>query len=292
MQVSKLLTVQSLPAYWGKWFRCISDSTMKQTDLNIFYQFGVQLETIRKNCQRNSLLIDAFVYCHSNRGWLVSFLEQTKEVSSQLRRSRACVEQILTAVNAICDSPDVQTVGALVSQVESDSIFWAYKNFEDSFTEESRKLQVFMVTPKGTRHTEILLESPEADFTEAQRKVLPPQFVADLRQAARCLVFEVPTACAFHTCRATESLILAYYGLLAKHPWNKAKKDWKIYIEQLIVEGAPKKITTRLDEIREMDRNSYAHPETNVSIEEAPILYGLCSFVNFYMAEEIVKLKP
>jgi len=66
------------------------------------------------------------------------------------------------------------------------------------------------------------------------------------------------------------------------------KKDWKIYIEQLVVEKAPKRITDRLDEIREFDRNSYIHPEVDVTLEEAPILFELCTAVVFWMAKEII----
>ena len=292
MQVPKV-RVRELPAYWGKWFRCVSDSTMKQADLNIFYQFGKQLETIRKNCQRNSLLIDAYMYCHANRGWLVGFLGQTKEVSLHLKRSRARVETILSMVDAICDSPKVHTVGALVAPEESDAIFWAYDSFEECFAEESRKLQVFMVTPKGTRHTEILIENPESDLPENAVPSLPPQFLYDLKQAARCLAFDIPTACAFHIFRGTESLMLAYHEALTKKPWPLPKnRDWGAYITQLERAGALSNITGRLNEIRDKDRNPYIHPEKNVEIQEAKVFYDLCAGVNYYMAEEIAKLNP
>jgi hypothetical protein len=86
--------------------------------------------------------------------------------------------------------------------------------------------------------------------------------------------------------------MLAYYELLAGHEWKFAKRDWKIYIEQLRKEKALPKITTRLDEIRAMDRNAYAHPESNVLPDEAQVLFQLCSAVNYYMLEEIVRLTP
>ncbi len=60
--------------------------------------------------------------------------------------------------------------------------------------------------------------------------------------------------------------------------------------EQLAKEGAPKSITARLDEIRELDRNTYIHPDKNVSLEEAPVLFELCSGVVFQMGQELKKL--
>jgi hypothetical protein len=78
--------------------------------------------------------------------------------------------------------------------------------------------------------------------------------------------------------------------MLAKKPWNFKKKDWKIYVEQLVKEGAPRRLTDRIDEIRETDRNPYAHPDLNVSLEEAPILFELCTGVIFQLAQEMEKL--
>ncbi len=54
-----------------------------------------------------------------------------------------------------------------------------------------------------------------------------------------------------------------------------------------MVEKAPKRIADRLDEIREFDRNSYIHPDVDVTPEEAPILFELCTAVIFWMAKEM-----
>ena len=106
------------------------------------------------------------------------------------------------------------------------------------------------------------------------------------------LAFDIPTACAFHICRATESLILKYYEALSGHGWTFKKRDWKIYVEQLVKENAPRHITDRLDEIRELDRNAYTHPDRDVTVEEAPIQFELCTSVMFQMADEISRKMP
>jgi len=40
-----------------------------------------------------------------------------------------------------------------------------------------------------------------------------------LKEAGRCLAFDLPTACAFHICRATEALMLTYYEALTGNAW-------------------------------------------------------------------------
>jgi hypothetical protein len=61
------------------------------------------------------------------------------------------------------------------------------------------------------------------------------------------------------------------------------------YNECLAKNGAPKSITNRLEEIRE-DRNSYAHPNVTISLEDAPIIFSLCNEVIRRMAKEIERL--
>ena len=278
-----------IPAYWGQWFKPVSGTDMKLTNLNIFLQLGMSLQGMCDELRAGKEIGELLLAVTIPREWLAAFLWQTQDMGHYLKESREKANDLLTTINEIYSPRRVETA----KPTQSEEVTWLVRgvgDFQLAFEREHRNLAVFTVTPKGTRDTAILIENPQEDFTEAQRKVLPDQFVADLKQAARCLVFEVPTACAFHTCRATESLILAYYKVLSKHDWAHKKKDWKIYIEQLVVEGAPKKITSRLDEIRDMDRNSYVHPETNVTREEAPILYTLCAAVNYYMADEIVRL--
>jgi hypothetical protein len=177
-----------------------------------------------------------------------------------------------------------------LTQFECSQIFSGKKEFEKAFEREHRNLQVFVVTPKGTRDTQLLIEEPECDMPEHLISVLPAQYLRDLKQAARCLAFDIPTACTFHVCRATESLMLAYYAFLNGHPWQLPKnRNSDQYITHLHNEGALTKITNRLREIKDTDRNAYIHPDQNVSIEEAKVLYGLCSGVDYYMAEEIAK---
>jgi hypothetical protein len=112
--------------------------------------------------------------------------------------------------------------------------------FEEKFEREYRYLDVFTVTQKGIYDTRMLMLRPEEKFPIRVRNRLPEQTLLDLREAAKCLAFDIPTACAFHICRATEAL-LAYYEVLSGHTWSLPKnRDWKAYIDHLAKEGAPK----------------------------------------------------
>lgn len=272
---------------WGNLLWRIGDGTLKATNLNMFYELGSVLERMHEKLSVETHVADLYGYMVVPHNGLISFLESTKDMP--LKDTRAAAQQLQAAIRAAWKSFQLNPDRNLTLD-EVHAISWPKEEFDRAFEREHRNLDVFTVTKKGIYDTRALFENPEEKFPPNIRKVLPTQMLHDLKEAGRCLAFEIPTACAFHVCRGTEAVILAYYELLAKHPWNFKKKDWKIYVEQLCKEKAPNRITNRLDEIREFDRNSYIHPDVNVTLEEAPILFELCTGVVFLMGQEMGKV--
>jgi hypothetical protein len=264
---------------------------MKETDLNIFYQMGASFGYLAGNNLRTGQdIADLIINLTFPRVWLHKFLAQTEEFGRYLNDSRAAAGEFLRLIEELF-VPDRLQDRRPVTQQECTQLFSAKENFESCFERETKSLRVFTVTPKGTYDTTALIETPEADFPDRMRAVLPAKFIDDLKQAARCLVFDIPVGCAFHVCRATESLMICYYEKLAKQSWPYPRnREWSAYIDHLVKQGAPATVTTRLREIKDMDRNPCIHPDRDVSPEEARVLYRLCSAVNYYMAEEILKL--
>ncbi len=260
---------------------------MKRTNLNIFYHLGESLANLH-DLEAGMPMHDAIMELVIPRMWLYQFIEETRDVS--LPETKASAQRLYTAIDDLLKETAKTNFKNPLGQPVVQAISQEFANFEKQFDEEHKHLAVFTVLPKGLYDMSALIDTPEKKFPANIRSLMPEQMLRDFKQAALCLAFEIPTACAFHICRGTEALMLKYYELLSKHPWSFKKKDWKIYIEQLAIEGAPKKITTRLDEIRDMDRNSYTHPDTNVTVEEAPVLFELCTGVIFYMAQEVQRL--
>lgn len=226
------------------------------------------------------------------RIWLVFFLGQINDVN--LPSTRATAQGIYDLLGEyqkrLKDASDAND-----NETELGDLFIRRLNeeldaFELLFERESRRVTVFAVTRKGIYDMEALIESAEKRFPDNLIKVMPELTVNDMREAGRCLAFNTPTACAFHVCRGTEALMITYYEALTGQKWPYKKRDWKMYNDQLAANGAPKAITNRLDEIRE-DRNAYAHPDITVPMDEAPVVFELCSGVIYLMAKEIEKIE-
>jgi hypothetical protein len=100
----------------------------------------------------------------------------------------------------------------------------------------------------------------------------------EVRQAGRCLAFDIPTAAAFHIIRATESVIREYYQLILGSLPKMKMRNWGAYIRNLQTSGkADAGVIAILNHIKETYRNPILHPESVVSLEESQIIVSLCA---------------
>jgi len=224
---------------------------------------------------------------------LHSFLHQMKNAPCPrtLAAAKALDEQYAELQEAALRD-NQSTDNSVLTRDVARRIDALFAEFERELEIDSPRLPIFCLTEKGDLDITILLENATKKYPADLRKVMPVHVLDDVREAGRCLVFELPTACAFHVCRATEGLMRAYYKKLTESDWpppppSKLRRDWAVLVGQLGVSGAPKKITQRLDEVRE-DRNSFAHPDVTVSLEDGPIVYGLCTNIMHLMAKEMI----
>jgi len=281
--------VRKLAKYWGEWFSPLGDGDMKETNLNIFYHFGESLKDLDAHIQVGMERGQLYAYLIRPEEWVTAFLKETEELMPMLKDTRGSAQALADNIHGMMKA----TIGHWqqpTTQAELHALLEGKQAIEKHLEREHRNLCVFTVTRKGIYDTRALIERPEDMFPEKLHSVLGQQMLDDLRQAGRCLAFEVPTACAFHVCRGTEAVTIKYLELLMKQPWPFPKtRDWNAYITHLGKNGAPKRITDRLEEIRD-DRNSYIHPDINVTLEEAPIIFGMCTDVVFLIGQEMSKL--
>jgi hypothetical protein len=275
-------SIRSVPQHWGRWFSPLKAGNMKQTNLNIFYQLGASLEGLRE-IKPEMEWVDFIMKSSLPVDWLQHLLKEIQDVPFPDTRDAA--QRLLAALQFSSNPGDVYRH---IAQSEVVNIWNLKEEFEKEFEREHHNLSVFTVLPKGIYDTRLLIDTPENEFPETVRAVFTTQIIHDLKQAGRCLAFECPTASAFHTFRATEALLLKYYEVVTGKPWDKPQRDWEKYVEALQkLPNSNKDVLSRLDDIRKLDRNPYTHPDRNVTLDEAPMLFRLTHGVMYRMAEEI-----
>ncbi len=179
-----------------------------------------------------------------------------------------------------------------VDYFQAHNITAGIKEFENVFAAELQALDTYFISQKAIYSTPDLIERADYSFPEEIRKVLPDEAKLDIRQAGRCLAFDLPTAAGFHILRAVETAIRLYYNVVTKGTASPKTRNWGVYIRVLRKHGADPKIVSVLDQIRDMHRNPVIHPEVFLSIDEATVLFGVAQSAIVAMAIDIQKRQP
>jgi len=184
--------------------------------------------------------------------------------------------KLLNFVNAVIETTPEKPLSMekKLDFMEAWHITNSLTEFETVFSAELQTLASYFVSQKLIYSTTDLIERPENLFPENIRQALPRQCVDDIKQAGKCIAFDIPTAAAFHILRATESVIRLYYTHVVGHPPKSQMRNWGAYVKNLAAAGADTKITGFLDHIREQYRNPIFHPDEMLTSDDSVILLG------------------
>jgi hypothetical protein len=184
-----------------------------------------------------------------------------------------CVEQInglLSAVKALLPSKD--QIERKLTSYEVVGVQQALNALETALSIQFSQVNTYRVTPKGTHDVKILIEASYETFgrywygmSELAR--------GDWQSGARCLAFELPTACGFHVVRAMEAVIVDFLNRTDKTP---SRRDLYHYVQLMRELGTSEEATDLVEQIRKHHRNPLMHPEDVLDVPTALSLYDLC----------------
>lgn len=150
---------------------------------------------------------------------------------------------------------------------------------------ESEGHVAYVATDK--RYTvEKLGENVWSLFADNVKRCLPSIALTDVEEAGKCILFERPTAAAFHLMRAVESTLKEYS--ITAGCTVKDNSTWGSLIVSL--RALPKKndvLLDHLDAIRRNFRNPTQHPEKLYDLQEVQDLFGLCIDVINRLCKEL-----
>jgi hypothetical protein len=200
-----------------------------------------------------------------------------------LRSSVASASQLNESINHITTKNwDDDVTFYEIANVKS-----RYTTFRTAFTAELGILNCYFVTQKGGYDMLSLLAWGENLFpTDLYSKVPEAQF--DVREAGRCLAYELPTASAFHVFRATESILRRYYDHISNKATPPKVRSIGVYVAAMRRAniGNPK-VTSSLSQMANLHRNPLIHPEAAISVDEAISIYGIARSAASAMLAEL-----
>ena len=163
-----------------------------------------------------------------------------------------------------------------------------YGKFETLFLAELQAASLYLISPKGGYDTNTLIEHGEAAFG-ADLGVKVPDVLGDVRQAMRCIAFELPTAAGFHLHRAHESVLRVYWDNVTGGKKRPRENNMGVYLRELDKLKVGKEQTRlHLRSIKDFHRNPLMHPEQELKdVDEAIDLQAAIRSSIGYMLREI-----
>ena len=164
----------------------------------------------------------------------------------------------------------------------------AFASFEPIMIAEMQASSIFYVPPRGAFDNAHLIDSGERLFPESLL-AKAPETSDDIKQGARCIAFDLPTAAGFHFHRANEAVLRRYYqSVSGTHPYPEVATMGTLTGEMKKHHFGDKHVIAALDNIKEFHRNPLMHPEhTLANVDEAISLYCAIRAAMGYMLESL-----
>lgn len=251
-----------------------------------FYELGARLHpllNIDENGDRDDLWLALYMAQNSLRAALFS---EVIPLRTCVARGWQLDEAISRLIQLIRDPAQ-----AHVDTFEFDRVETAAKEFETVLQAELQVMSAYYASQKALYSTPDLVDRAEIIFPKEVRDKVSEDAINDVRQAGKCLAFDVPTAAGFHILRATEDIIREYYGLVVGTLPAKKSRNWGVYIKGLRAHGADQKIVAALEQVKDMHRNPIMHPEVVLTTDEAISLFGIAQGIIVAMVLDIEKRK-
>jgi hypothetical protein len=179
--------------------------------------------------------------------------------------------------------------GARISVIKSKRLHKIMEKLRHTLRAEARTLNAYVLNEKRFDVLKLVAD-PGSFFAAGTFGKLPRIAQLDIREAGKCIGFELPTAGAFHLLRATEDCLRSYYKAFFK----RAKMDnalWGPLVSNLRAKSRKPKpsetLLNHLDHIRKNFRNPTDHPDMVYDMDGVQDLFALVVDVLNRMAKEL-----
>lgn len=174
----------------------------------------------------------------------------------------------------------------LVAKVLSDDKYglsdleaWEVRKLSNEFlvvlNSELASLPAFLVAHKENYDVDRLIANGAGLFPAVMVGKVPEAF-EDAQEAGRCLAFEIYTACGFHTFRVLESVLRRYWSVVSDGaPLPVPQSIGKIASQLESQKLCEDKVYEVLKQVAKLHRNPIAHPEVQLSADDAIGILGM-----------------
>ena len=246
---------------------------MQLVNVHYFYAFSKTLQQLA-NVPANTTIMENFSTFYSAENALRDFMANDLLPPQASREKCGQLADLLRTYSESAFSEPPRTEP--LNEYDIAAIANAMKEFEAVLEGEYRIKTVFAVSKKALYSLEQLVFRGDEMVTESVHNLMPGM-KNDLKDAGRCIAFEVPTAAAFHLFRAAEAGVKSYILAVRGTPVTDKEKNLGLggYKNILEEHGVDQRVLAALDQLIKLHRNPTIHPDVRVSNEEILATLGM-----------------
>lgn len=176
---------------------------------------------------------------------------------------------------AFTDTRSGRSLEVVTHGLKSD-ISSAFRTFETRFDGDCHWLNLFDIPDVLAYDNTSLIENGIALFPETLHPIMSEMLKNDIREAARCLALDSPTACGFHLGRAIEETMRQYHlKFIGALPARAKRTMGGLYNNWTSQPSIPSSLLANVLNIKDHYRNPVSHPEVFLTSEDAHGMIGL-----------------
>jgi hypothetical protein len=250
---------------------------VRRIDSDLLLQLGSELRALR---DANRAGMPLFAIFHPWFDLLNTLTTLTESLG--LRMSRDAIARLdrvgrRVLVDFYTADVDPERYRAPLEERDASILTTVISELEIVLRAEIRQSDMYFASQVGIYSTADLIDRADEFFGSDLRAVIPERARADIRQAGRCLAFELPDGAAFHILKAMEEVMRQFAERVSGKPLSLKSRNWGEYIRCLREAGADPKLVEYLDYIRKNHRNPVLHPEQSLTQDEAVALFNAAS---------------
>lgn len=253
--------------------------------LPYIYGLSTALSPLR-SIEQDTALNQSIYILWTAENTLNSFLTQSV-YSASLKATVAPGIELLTAIKKLTTDANKERI---LDFLDTYSLVRALDQFETVLTAEMNVGNAYLVTKKRGYDTSDLIKQAEVLFPSELIWAVP-ESLGDIREAGRCIAFELATAAGFHIMRATELVLRRYFDMVTNGAARPDRNNIGEYLAELDkLQVGDTKTRATLRQIKDLHRNELMHPEVSLSLDEALALLGIAQSAIVAMLREMSPL--
>jgi len=207
--------------------------------------------------------------------------------------SKNAATAIIANLDKIHAPENLRQPDTILTEQELNLLNYSIFNFQAVLASELPQANIFYITPKLAYDMTILINKGEnllSKNTLNSLGISKEDVINDIREATKCLAFDIPTAVGFHVYRAVEAIIVKDYFPVMNIPLGKSKNLGN-YIKLLEDHNADERVTIILKHLKDYYRNPISHPEEFWDSNTSESAFGLAISVINVMVKNIEDIK-